>query len=53
MKKKKREMDYRAFYIIGISLFAVGLATKAYGLFAAGVVFFIIGLANMDKGKKT
>jgi len=52
MKKKKRELDYRAFYVIGLSLFVVGLATKIYGLFAGGLVLFIIGLANRDKWSK-
>lgn len=52
MKKKKIEIDYRAFYVIGISLFTIGLVTKIYGLFAGGVALIIIGVANRVKWPK-
>jgi len=58
MDKQKKDMDYRAFFILGVSLMAVGISLMSVRLaFLAflgfGVVFRIIGLANRDKGSKS
>jgi len=67
-KKKKEgkagETDYRAFFIMGVVFFPTGFAMiMAYffaeipfeiglPLFALGLIYLIIGLANRDKRKK-
>jgi len=63
LKKRKesnpREVNYKAFLILGICLMPVGIplaiATKNPGLFGIsglGVCYLAIGLANKDKWKK-
>ena len=64
-KKKKLKQkgavdpDYRAFYIIGLSFFPMGLIMSVtvdnpgfYGITAMGIVFLIIGLAHKDEWRK-
>jgi hypothetical protein len=49
---QRREPEYRALFILGISLLPVGIATENPGLWGAGVVFMVLGLANRGKWKK-
>ena len=54
MKKKtgqKVEPDYRVFFILGISLLPIGIATDNPGMWGVGAVFLVLGLANRDKWK--
>ena len=46
---EETEPDYRAFFIIGISLIPVGISTENFGLSGAGIVFMVLGLANRSK----
>ena len=50
-KGQKRETDYRAFFILGISFLPIGIATENPGLWGMGAVFLAIGLANRSKWK--
>ena len=55
MKKEggqRREPDYRAFFILGISFLPIGIATENPGLWGVGVVFMVLGLANRGKWKE-
>ena len=68
-KRKKEgkagETDYRAFFIMGIVFLPTGFAMMmvyflaelpfeiGLPLFALGLIYLIIGLANRDKWKKT
>jgi heme A synthase len=61
---KTRETDYRAFFIMGLAFLPTGLAMMlvyflveipleiGLPLFALGLVFLVVGLANRDKWKK-
>jgi len=55
-QKKSHPPDYYALFILGITWLgagaALGITTKNYGLFGAGVIFTIIGLANKKKWKQ-
>ena len=57
--KDKKPTDYRAFFILGVSLIAVGVSQMSsvgpamLGLLGAGVVFMVIGLTNWDKSMKS
>jgi len=54
-KGKKQEMDYKTFYIIGISWLPLGIVFTASDMpigipfFAMGLVFLSLGLAHRDK----
>jgi len=48
-KGLKRDPDYRAFFILGISFLPIGIATDNPGLWGMGAIFLILGLANRDK----
>jgi hypothetical protein len=54
----KKEPDYQAFFAMGLSFFAMGIALSIVvtpgflGFFALGVIYMIIGLKNKDKWKK-
>jgi hypothetical protein len=59
-KKKERifkEIDYRAFFILGISflpmgiIFTVTISPAFIGFIGMGVIYMAIGLANKDKWK--
>ncbi len=62
---KTGETDYRAFFIMGIAFLPTGFAMMlvyflaeipleiGLPLFALGLVYLIVGLANRDKWKKT
>ena len=61
-KKKKQlgEPDYRAFFILGITFFPVGISLAAaldnpgfIGMSAMGFIFLVIALANRDKWQKS
>lgn len=61
-KKKKgidHEPDYRTFSIMGLIWLIIGLGSMAISgegfspLFSMGLIFFIIGLANRNKWKKS
>jgi ABC-type multidrug transport system permease subunit len=61
MKEMKdvKPTDYRGFFIIGISLIAVGISLMSefvpafLGFLGCGVVFMAIGLTNKDKWAKS
>ena len=48
-KGQKSAADYRTFFILGISMLPVGIATDNPGLWGMGAVFMVFGLANRDK----
>ena len=54
----KEEPNYQAFFAMGLSFIAMGIALSIVvtpgflGFFALGVVYLIIGLKNKDKWKK-
>ena len=54
----KKDHDYQAFFAMGLSFFALGIALSIVvtpgflGFFALGVIYIIIGLKNKDKWKK-
>ena len=50
-KIDRKEPDYRAFFIIGISWIPLGLVLKNPGFWAMGLIFMTLGLANKDKWK--
>jgi len=56
-KGPRKKMDYKTFFIMGIIWMAVGAyfmfrsGEATNGLFSLGIIFFIVGLANM--GMKT
>ena len=63
IKKKKKEIatkeiDYRAFFILGISFLPMGIIFSStispafIGFIGMGACFMVIGLANKDKWKK-
>jgi len=47
-----REPDYRAFFILGICFLPIGISTENTGLWAMGLIFAILGVANRDKWKE-
>ena len=53
-----REVDYRAFFIMGISFLPMGIIFTAtinpgfIGFIGMGIIYMAIGLANRDKWKK-
>jgi len=50
-KKGKRQMNYRAFFIIGITWLPIGIATQNYVLAVTGALFLTMGLLNKSKWK--
>lgn len=64
-ERKGGETDYRAFFIMGVAFLPTGLAMMivyffaeipfeiGLPLFALGLIYLIIGLANRDKWKKS
>jgi len=57
MNEQERKTNYRAFFIIGISLMVPGICIGAVNpalivFSGCGAVFMIIGLANRDEWKK-
>lgn len=46
-----RDPNYRAVFVVGITWLPIGIATDNPGLWAMGLVFLIVGLANRDKWK--
>jgi hypothetical protein len=48
-KEGPAEPDYRVLFILGATWLPVGIATGNVGLWAMGVVFLVIGLANREK----
>jgi NO-binding membrane sensor protein with MHYT domain len=52
-KKKRHEIDYKAWFVIGIAWIPLGIATNNIGFVGMGAVFMTLGLKNKDKwGKK-
>jgi uncharacterized membrane protein len=63
-ERKAGETDYRAFFIIGVAFLPTGLAMMmvyffaeipfeiGLPLFALGLIYLIVGLANRDKWNK-
>lgn len=55
---KKIENDYQTFYILGICFLPMGIILSAtisigfIGIVALGLIYLMIGLANIDKWKK-
>jgi len=64
-ERKTGETDYRAFFIMGVAFLPTGLAMMivyffaeipfeiGLPLFALGLIYLIVGLANRDKWNKT
>lgn len=50
-KKGKKQMNYRAFFIIGITWLPIGIATQNYILAVTGALFLALGLLNKSKWK--
>jgi hypothetical protein len=50
-RNEQTEIDYRVFFILGISLLPVGIATDNPGMWGIGAVFLVLGLVNRDKWK--
>jgi hypothetical protein len=57
--EKNKDIDYRAFYIMGISFLPLGIVLTVVvdnpgfiGFIGLGVCYIAIGLANKDKWKK-
>jgi len=54
-KGKRHEPDYYTFFILGIVWIGAGIplgtSSNNWGLFAVGVLFMILGLANKNKWK--
>ena len=55
----KREVDYRAFFIMGVSFLPLGIVLTFavgnpgfIGFMGLGIAYIAIGLANKDKSKK-
>jgi hypothetical protein len=54
----KEEPNYQAFFTMGLSFIAMGVALSIVvtpgflGFFALGVVYLMVGLKNKDKWKK-
>ena len=57
--KREKPTDYRAFFILGCSLIAVGVSLMSsigsafVAFLGCGVVFMLIGLTNRDKWEKS
>ena len=58
-KEKAKQVDYKAFYIMGVSFLPLGIALflttdnpGMLGLTAIGAVYMSIGLSNKDKWNK-
>jgi hypothetical protein len=56
MTKEKREPNYRALFVIGLSFLGAGISLNAAGLTSTGIaltgvgiVFFVIGISNRKK----
>jgi hypothetical protein len=56
---KRKEIDYRAFFIMGISFLPLGIVLTFVvgnpgfiGFMGLGIAYIAIGLANKDKWKK-
>jgi len=50
-RKEKREPDYRAFFIIGISWIPLGMALDVPTFWIMGLIFMLVGAGNKDKWK--
>lgn len=50
-RKGRRQMNFRAFFIIGITWLPIGIFTKNYVLAVMGGAFLAMGLANKKKWK--
>lgn len=50
--KKRRPVDYYAFFIMGIIWIPFGIILENYVFSVMGLIFAIIGLVNKDKWKK-
>ncbi len=57
-KVESADVDYRVFFILGISFFPFAIVFIAtdipvgYVFFVLGIVYLVIGLSNRDKWKK-
>lgn len=58
VKKERIEPDYRTLFILGIIFMGTGsamistLGTSSMGMFALGLIYMAVGIANKDKWKK-
>ncbi len=52
MKLIKRSANYKGLFVLGMSLMAVGIATKIIALSITGFVFLMISLVNRNKWVK-
>jgi len=53
MPRGRRKAGLAGFIVIGCGLVAVGISTKNYGLMSAGVVFILIGAADVIRSRKS
>ena len=57
-KKKKVKIDYRSFFIMGLTflpmgiIFSITINPGFFGIAGLGFIYIIIGLINKDKWKK-
>jgi hypothetical protein len=58
MTEEKKELNYKAIFLVGITFVGAGVAISAatgaagIGITGMGVVFILIGVRNRDKWKK-
>jgi predicted benzoate:H+ symporter BenE len=52
MAGEKRRPNLIAFIVIGCGMIAVGISTEVWGLMLGGVVFVIIGAADVVKKRR-
>ena len=50
-RKQKQQMNYRMFFIIGVTWLPLGIATQNYVFSVVGACFLALGLANRKKWK--
>lgn len=50
-RKSMQETNYKALFVMGLTWFPLGIATKNYTFSIMGLIFFIIGLVKKDKWK--
>jgi hypothetical protein len=51
-QREDRSTNYQVFFILGISLTVLGIATANVAFLGAGIAFFVIAVGNMNRGKR-
>ncbi len=49
MSEKDTKTQFQGFFVIGIALMVVGMASGNIGLMGAGIVFLVLGLRTREK----